>query len=58
MLIAGFTVGLMVGLMILCIDRHRKRSSKILDVKDGITLEYDCTPPGVYERMRVFFDDK
>ncbi|RPI94726.1 MAG: hypothetical protein EHM40_00940 [Chloroflexi bacterium] len=58
MLVSGFTVGLVTGLIILCIDRHRKRSSKTLHFKDGITLEYDCSPPAIYERIRAFFDGK
>jgi hypothetical protein len=58
MLIAGFTTGLLIGFMLLCIDNHRKKGTRILNVKDGITLEYDCSPPGIYERIRALLDDR
>jgi hypothetical protein len=58
MLIVGFATGLVAGFIILCIDRHRKRISKTLNLKDGIILEYDCTHPGIYEKLRAFFDGK
>ena len=54
MLIAGLAIGLLVGFMLLCFDRHREKNTKILNVKDGITLEYDCSQPGIYERIRAF----
>ncbi|MEW6404285.1 MAG: hypothetical protein AB1649_21005 [Chloroflexota bacterium] len=57
MLVAGLAVGLMAGFVILCIDRHRK-STRILNVKDGITLEYDCSAPGIYERVKAILNDK
>lgn len=57
-LVASFIVGLVAGLILLCMDRHRKRSSRTLNLKDGITLEYDCTPPGIYERLRAFLEDR
>jgi hypothetical protein len=56
MLIAGLVVGLLVGFAILCIDQRRKHT-KIVDLKDGITLEYDCSQPGIYERIRAFIND-
>jgi len=55
MLIVGFAIGLTMGFIILCNDRHRKRSSKTLNLKDGITLEYDCTHPGIYEKIKGIF---
>jgi hypothetical protein len=58
MLIAGLAVGLVMGLIILCVDRRRKKRTRILDVKDGITLEYDCSLPGIYESIRAFFEGK
>jgi hypothetical protein len=58
MLIVGFTLGLVVGLIILCIDRRRKKTTRILSVKDGITLEYNCSPRGIYETIRAFIEDK
>jgi hypothetical protein len=57
MLIVGFVVGLLVGFAILCIDQRRKHTKKV-DLKDGITLEYDCSQPGIYERIKAIFDDR
>jgi len=57
-LIAGFVIGLVIGLIFLGIDRRRKKTSRILNVKDGITLEYDCSQPGIYETIKAFFADR
>jgi hypothetical protein len=57
MLFAGLTIGLVTGLIILGIDHCRKRRSKVLYIKDSITLEYDCTPPGIYQKIRTIFED-
>ena len=57
-LIAGFAVGLVMGFIFLCIDRRRKKHTRILSVKDGITLEYNCSQPGIYETIRAFFDSR
>lgn len=57
-LVTGLALGLVIGLVILCVDRRRKKSKKTLYIKDGITLEYDCSMPGIYERIRALIDDK
>ena len=57
MLFAGLAIGLVMGLIILWIDRHRKKT-RTLNVKDGITLEYDCSQPGIYETIKAFFDGR
>lgn len=48
----GILVGTAVGVAILSIDRHRKRDTRVINIKDGITLEYDCSQPGIYDRLR------
>jgi len=58
MLVAGLIIGTALGLIILCIDRCRRKSTRTLNVKDGITLEYDCSPPGIYESIKTFLDDR
>jgi hypothetical protein len=58
LLITGFAIGLVLGVIILRMDRHRKRSSRTLSIKDGITLQYDCSSPGIYERIREVLDGK
>jgi hypothetical protein len=57
MLVTGLAVGLLAGMIILCIDRRRK-STRVLHVKDGITLEYDCSPQGIYEKLKEIVSDK
>jgi hypothetical protein len=57
-LVVGLAVGLVMGLIFLCIDRRRKGITKVLNVKDGITLEYECSPRGIYDSIRGFFADK
>jgi hypothetical protein len=53
----GFLVGLVTGFVCLCIDRHRKRNSRVLHI-DGVTLEYDCSPQGIYETIRAVIDGR
>jgi len=57
-LATAFVVGLVLGFICLCIDRRRKKSTRILTLKDGITLEYDCSGPGIYETIRAVIDGK
>jgi hypothetical protein len=57
MLVTGLLVGLVAGFAILCIDRRRK-STRVLNVKDGITLEYDCSHPGIYQRLKEIINDE
>ena len=51
-LFLGIILGTIVGLAILSIDRHGKRVTRVINIKDGITLEYECSQPGIYERLR------
>lgn len=57
-LVTGLALGLVIGFVILCVDRRRKKSTKTLYIKDGITLEYDCSMPGIYEKIRDVITDK
>lgn len=51
-LVIGIILGTAAGLAILSIDRHRKKITRVINIKDGITLEYDCSQPGIYERLK------
>jgi hypothetical protein len=51
MLVIGSVVGTATGLLIRFIDR-RKKITRVIDLKDGITLQYDYSQPGIYERLR------
>lgn len=57
-LFAGLAIGLVIGFICLSIDRSRKKPRRILNIKDGITLEYDCSQPGIYEKIKDFIDDR
>jgi len=57
-LVVGFVVGLFIGLKCLASDLKRQRRTKILDVKDGIKLEYDCSEPGIYDTLRELIAGK
>lgn len=48
----GILVGTAVGLAVLSIDRHRQKITRVINMKDGISLEYECSRPGIYERLR------
>jgi uncharacterized membrane-anchored protein YhcB (DUF1043 family) len=54
----AFVVGLMMGFICLRIDRRRKKDTKTINVKDGITLEYDCSRSGIYETIKAFIDGR
>jgi len=57
-LAAAFIVGLVMGFICLSIDRHRKKNTLILNLKGGVTLEYDCSRPGIYETIKAVIDGK
>jgi hypothetical protein len=57
-LFAGFAVGLVMGLTFLWMDRHREKRTRMLNIKDGITVEYDCSHPGIYETIKSIIDAK
>jgi hypothetical protein len=57
-LVVAFIIGLVMGFICLSIDRHRKKSTRILNLKAGVTLEYDCSQPGIYETIKAVIDGK
>jgi hypothetical protein len=57
-LITGFGAGLLIGLKCLASDHKRHRKTKILEVKDGIKLEYDYSDPGIYDTLKEMIAGK
>jgi len=56
-LVTGFLVGLVGGLVILSVDHGKGKVVRKINIK-GITLEYNYSKLGIYESLRALIDDQ